>query len=101
MKIQLFYRSYGIHKPIKEAINIPCRFEDVYLGEDRINEQLLIDNIPEGYLQSAQSRVLLVVDDGLNSVGQCGLEKFLNWKKYFDSYVLHLSKEENNGDNGN
>lgn len=88
MQIQLFRRHYGAHTPapVREAIEIPCTYKDIYKGEDKINEQLLIDNIPSDYLLTKVGHVLLVA----NGVRQCGLEKFANWSKYYDAYVLHI-----------
>lgn len=97
MKIQLYRRHYGVHTPVREAIEIPCAYTDIYKGEDIINEQLLIDNIPVNYLLTKVGHVLLVA----NGFGQCGLEKFANWSKYYDAYVLHIepSKNDNIEDN--
>ena len=50
MQIQLFRRHCGVHTPVREAIEIPCAYKDIYKGEDKINEQLLIDNILSDYL---------------------------------------------------
>ena len=90
MIIQLFHRHYGVHTPVKEAIKIPCEYTDVYKGEDNINEQLLIDNIPDDYLLYEVGHILLIAD----GTGQCGLEKFANWGKYYDGYVLHIDPAE-------
>lgn len=92
MYIQLMYRHYGIHRPIKH-LEIPCEFSDVYLNEDNINEDLLLANIPEGWLPTASNNILLTVADKYGSTGQRGLNKFRSWAKYFDAYCLELHKE--------
>ena len=88
--IQLFHRHYGVHIPVKEAIKIPCEYTDVYKGEGNINEQLLIDNIPDDYLLCEVGHILL----GADGIGQCGLEKFANWGKHYYSYVLLIDPAE-------
>lgn len=92
MYIQLMKRHYGVHSPIKHT-QISCDFDDVYKSEDHINEELLLANIPEGFLPLEPSKILLTVGDKYGSTGQCGLDRFKNWAKYFDSYVLELHKE--------
>ena len=92
MYIQLMYRRYGVHRPIKH-IEIPCNFSDIYMGENWINERLLLENIPEGWLPVPHSEILLTVADGNCSIGQLGLEVFKSWAKYFHSYVLELHEK--------
>ena len=89
MFIQLYHRHYGVHKPIKHT-EIPCDFHGVYIGEDRINEELLLNNIPEKWLPVPAGMILLVVGDENGSTGQYDLERFRPWAKYFDAYVLEL-----------
>lgn len=89
MYIELSHRHYGVHKPIKH-IEIPCNFSEVYLGPDRINEKLLLDNIPKGWLPVPSKYILLTVKDENGGTGQGCLDMFRPWAKYFDSYVLNL-----------
>lgn len=92
MYIQLMHRQYGLHSPVKH-IEIPCEFSDVYLGEDNINEELLLKHIPEGWLPTKTEQILLAVGDNHGSTGQRNLTKFGSWEKYFDAYCLVLLKE--------
>lgn len=92
MYIELKHRHYGVHRPIKH-IEIPCDFSDVYIGKDRINEKLLLENIPDGWLPTKPSNILLTVDDNNGGIGMYDLYIFRPWAKYFDSYVLGLCKE--------
>ena len=92
MYIQLMHRHYGLHSPIKH-IEIPCEFSDVYLGEDNINEELLLESIPEGWLPTKTESILLATADKYGSTGQRGLKKFRSWAKYFDAYCLELHQE--------
>ena len=92
MYIQLMHRRYGVHSPIKHT-EIPCEFSEVYIGEDNINEELLLESIPEGWLPVEPNKILLGVADKNGSSGQRGLNKFLSWGKYFSSYVLELHEE--------
>lgn len=92
MYIQLMHRHYGLHEPIKHT-EIPCNFGDVYISEDNINEDILLKNIPEGFLPAEPSKILLTVGDRYGTTGQVGLKRFRNWAKYFDSYVLELHKD--------
>ena len=92
MYIELSSRHHGVHKALKH-IEIPCNFEDVYKGMDRINEELLLKNIPDGWLPVHPSRILLTVGNESGSTGQCTNGVFRTWGKYFDAYVLDLLKE--------
>ena len=93
MYIQLMHRHYGVHEPVKH-MEIPCEFSEVYLGEDNINEELLLKNIPEGWLPTHPGLILLAVGNKYGSTGQRGLSKFRSWAKYFDAYCLELHKEQ-------
>lgn len=92
MYIQLMHRHYGLHSPIKH-IEIPCEFSEVYLGDDNINEELLLESIPKDWLPTKIENILLAVADKYGSTGQRSLNKFRSWAKYFDAYCLELHKE--------
>jgi hypothetical protein len=99
MKVILYRRHYGIHTPVKET-EIDGKFEDYYLGEDQINEDLLLKNLPKGFLPVDPSKVLLsvqIINDETGEIvsgrGQRGLKKFRNWAKYFDAYNLELCRK--------
>lgn len=92
MYIQLMHRHYGVHKSIKHT-EIPCEFSEVYLGDNNINEELLLEHIPEGWLPTKPSSILLAVGDEYGSNGQYNLDKFRPWSKYFDAYCLEIYKE--------
>lgn len=92
MYIQLMHRHYGVHVPIKH-LEIDCDFDEVYLGLDHINEELLLKSIPEGWLPTNTEKILLTVADKYGSTGQYNLVKFRPWAKYFDAYCLELHKE--------
>lgn len=92
MYIQLMRRSYGLHEPIKH-LEIPCDFSDIYLGENNINEDLLLEHIPEGWLQDKPSNVLITVANKNYTTGQYGLKKFKSWAKYFNAYVVELHRK--------
>lgn len=92
MYIQLMHRHYGLHSPVKH-IEIPCEFSEVCLGEDNINEELLLQSIPEGWLPTKSENILLAKADKYGSTGQRNLKKFRSWAKYFDAYCLELHKE--------
>lgn len=92
MYIQLMHRHYGVHKPIKHT-KIDVDFNTIVLGNNHINEDALLDAIPEGWLPSPVGLTLLTVADKNGSTGQIGLNLFRNWAKYFDAYVLELHEE--------
>ena len=48
-KVVLHHRHYGIHSYRDECV-IPVDPKEIFLGRDSINEQLLIDNLPNGFL---------------------------------------------------
>lgn len=90
MYVQLMHRHYGLHEPIKH-IEIPCNFDDIYLGDNNINEDLLLKLIPENWLPTAPKNILLVVANNYGGgTGQNDLNKFKPWAKYFDAYCLEL-----------
>lgn len=97
MKISLWRRQYGIHEKVKET-TIEGDFNDYYKGEDDINEDLLMQNIPEKFLPKKPERILISVQSVNSSgevtggTGQRRLKVFKNWAKYFDSYVLELER---------
>ena len=82
MYVQLMHRHHGIHNHIKYT-EIPCKLSDVYRGDDNINEDLLLELIPEGWLPVDPSLILLSVDGKRGGIGQSDLGKFRNWAKYF------------------
>lgn len=92
MYIQLMHRHYGVHTPMKH-IEIPCKFENVYIGDNNINEELLVNSIPADWLPTLPKNILLTVADRWGTTGQSKLSVFRPWSKYFDSYVLELHKE--------
>jgi len=99
-KVVLHHRHYGIHSYRDECV-IPVDPKEIYLGRDSINEQLLIDNLPNGFLRCEPRHCLLTVEDrsfksngGYASTGQRGLSLFLNWAKYFDAYSITLCEVE-------
>lgn len=92
MYIQLMHRHYGLHEPIKH-IEIHCNFSDVCITNENINEELLLKNIPNGWLPTEPSKILLTIADKYGSTGQYNLNKFRPWAKYFDAYCLELHKE--------
>lgn len=99
-KVVLRHRHYGVHSYIDECV-IPVDPKEIYLGRDSINERLLIENLPDGFLRCAPRRCLLAIEDrsfkytgGYASTGQDGLSLFLNWAKYFDAYSITLCEVE-------
>lgn len=95
MKVQLRHRHYGVHELIKE-INIDGRFEDYCdpkTNQDYIiNEQKLIENLPQDFLPVPPNKILLSVSDDDGGIGQVDLNIFRTWAKYFDSYCIELYK---------
>ncbi len=93
MKISLYHRTVLSHK-IKQ-IEVPGQFDDYYIEEDNINESLLIDTLPIGFLPTTPSKILISVFDDeteQSSTGQRGLRLFKNWSKYFSCYMLILHR---------
>ena len=92
VRIILCKRHFGEHKILKE-INVDCKFSDVYLGEDDINEELLLSVIPKNFLPTEPKNILLVkIDEDGGGTAQRGLNIFKNWSKYYDAYVLHIGE---------
>lgn len=101
MKVILRSRRYGVHNLVKET-EVPGAFSDYATpypdnagyGDYAINEDKLLDALPEGFLPVAPKRVLVMVEDKQGSTGQTGLTRFMNWAKYFDAYCLNLVTDE-------
>jgi len=103
VKIKLYYRHFGIHK-LKKEIEISANFNDIaeILPKEsennasnnyRINEDMLIELLPQGFLPKQSKNILLSVDNGDDtSSGQQGLKHFTNWAKYFDAYCLEIGR---------
>lgn len=91
MFVQLMHRHYGVHEPVKH-LELPCSFDDVYRGENNIDEDILLQLVPDGWLPISSKGILIsvVTPDGRGTTGQSKLKHFLNWAKYFDAYVLEL-----------
>lgn len=90
MYIQLMHRHYGVHEPVKH-MELPCTFDEVYHGNDIIDEDRLLELIPDDWLPVTPSKILLVaVDDSGCGTGQYNVEHFMVWAKYFDAYVLEI-----------
>ena len=89
MKIKLYHRHYGVHSFLKE-VQVECSLNEVFFGEDDVNELKLLEVIPESFLPAKPSKTLLTVENEFGSTGQYGLKHFRNWAKYFDAYVLEL-----------
>lgn len=97
MKVELRHRHYGVHELTKEcevegSFNDYCTFVS---GQDyKVDEEKLINNLPEKFLPVKPKYILLTIGDNKGSIGQINLEKFRIWAKYFDSYVLCLIKDQ-------
>ena len=103
MKIKLYFRHFGIHKLEKE-IEISADFNDIaeilpkesennVSNNYRINEDMLIKLLPQGFLPKEPKKILLSVNNGDDtSSGQVGLNHFMNWSKYFDAYCLEIGR---------
>lgn len=96
MKIQLRHRHYGVHELIKE-IEISGEFNDyceqINRQDYKIDEQKIIDNLPEDFLPVSPDNILVTIGDEKGSIGQIHLRLFKYWVKYFDSYVLDIWKD--------
>lgn len=93
MKVILYKRRYGVHRFVKEC-EVPVSFNKVYIKEDVINEDLLLNLLPKNWLPVEPREILLTISDKEGcGTGQRGLNRFLPWAKYFDSYVIELQED--------
>ena len=96
MKVELAHRHHGVHTRYRE-IHVAGKLSDYYGGEDKVDEQLLLDRLPDGFLPVPAKQILLCVEDDPNNpgcgTGQRGLKLFRNWAKYFDCYSLTIAEE--------
>lgn len=100
MKVKLMKREHhGIATPLKE-LNIDGKLEDYYKGENKIQEDLLLQHIPNDFLPTKPENVLVYVESVQNEVGfiqppkgQKGLKVFLSWHKDHDTYMILLCRE--------
>jgi hypothetical protein len=96
MKLRLFRRHYGIHHFIRE-VEIPIKLKDVVLSPDNpnddfhIKEDLILEHIPRNFLNNPET-CLLTIGNKCCSTAQRHPIFFRPWAKYFDSFVLELSK---------
>lgn len=101
MKVSLCHRNVGVHSHIREA-EIPGEFSDYCTPlEDEhrshcysVNEDLLLERLPEGFLVAEPRWTLLTVEFEWGGAGQSGLTRFRSWAKYFPAYVLNLHAED-------
>ena len=99
MKIILFHRHLGLHKLVKQ-IEIPCSSDEIISHQNdkiepyAINEQKLINLIPEGFLPTSPRDCLIDVYEKTCSYGVGRLKLFRSWAKYFDAYSLCLVPDE-------
>lgn len=96
MKVQLRFRSYGVHSLVKE-IEVEGRFSDYCENTSKwdykIDEDKLIDNLPKDFLPTSPNKILVTIGNDAGSTGQIHLNRFRNWAKYFDCYVLELVQD--------
>jgi len=95
MKVIFKHRHYGVHQQIKEII-IEGNFADYVkkvkhgLDDYFLDEEKLINNLPDEFLPIKPNRILITLDDENGGTALCDLTIFRPWGKYFDSYVLSL-----------
>lgn len=86
MNIKLYHRHHGIHTFLR-GLTVDLSFH-----EDAIDEQKIVDLLPEGWLGEKVSKTLLTVGNETGSQACRNPKLFRPWGKYFDSYVLEISK---------
>jgi len=97
MKVGLSKRRHGAHIEIANC-EIPGDFDDYAKlrpgssDDYAIEEQKILDALPEDFLPVAPRMILVTVDDDNGGTGQTGLTLFRDWAKYFDAYSLNLMK---------
>lgn len=93
MKVCLYHRHHGVHKPIKTH-EIPVSYTELSHRDETLDESLLIDLLPPNWLPVPPKDMLLTVTDQQGcGTGLIHLAHFKPWAKYFDSYVLDLERE--------
>lgn len=93
-KITLNKRENGIHAPIKECL-LPGDISEYYDQKTKtVFEAKLIDDIPENWLTSSPSNILLLITEGEMTTGYGNPKFFRPWAKYFDCYSLELVAEQ-------
>jgi hypothetical protein len=96
MKVNLRYRSYGVHELVN-SIDIDGNFSNycTQTSKDdyKIDEYKLIDNLPNDFLPVKPRNTLLTIGNEIGSTGQIHLSLFRPWAKYFDCYVVELMKD--------
>ena len=100
----LAYRRYGRHNLVKSlevdfdvTSNIKCKAgsSNRRINNDFIvNEDAILDAIPDGWLPCEPEFCLLMVSDGVWGTGLLHIQKFRSWAKYFDSYSLTIKLTE-------
>lgn len=92
----LCFRRYGMHKTIKR-ITLPGQWSDYVndkLVDSRdccaVHEDKVLEDLPNKFLPVPPESVLLAA----KGTGMFCTARFRSWAKYFDSYSLHIDKEE-------
>lgn len=90
--ITLFWRHYGVHTAKKRFL-VEC---EPLIGGTKsdpfiLDEEKLLEIIGEDFLPVPSEKVLLMI----NGKGVIETNKFHIWAKYFDSYSLEVTDDEN------
>lgn len=99
MKIQLIKAELNGVGTLLNEVTIDGEFKHYYHGENKIDEPLLIQNLPQGFLPREPKNIMLFVESIQNDPdfiippkGQTNLKIFLNWHKQHESHLILLKR---------
>lgn len=101
MKVLLKEKQSVFRVPVKETI-LPGAFDDYYHGEDQIEEEKLLKELPAGFLPLPAENVAIQVENKMNEAagrvlgtrGQRNLKIFEDYDKYTCRFTLLLCRYE-------
>ena len=93
MYIQLMRRQRSVQRAVKQ-LWLPCWLDHVRLPDGRLNEAMLLQMIPAGWLPDRPENILVSIAHSRGSTGLKSLTRFRPWGRHFDCYILELWHDE-------
>ena len=96
MYAQLLRRHRGVQRAVKR-LWLPVRLDQCAFPGGRVNEAMLVQMLPAGWLPAPPKDILLSIAHARGSTGLTDVALFRPWARHFDCYVLELWREEPHG----
>ena len=89
MYVRLLRRHRNIQRTVRE-IWLPCRLEQIFLPEGRLDESMLLHMLPAEFLPAPPHEILISLAHAKGSTGLKALTRFRPWARHFDCFILEL-----------